>query len=419
MALALKPLVTQALCRRLQIDETALEIVLGETLLDSLHPACAAFTDKSRLAQLSSKQLIPTTRLPAGRKMRPASPTDEDDTGWWLKQVGVGGSLGVGFHLTFDEAVAAADPAVEYVLQPAVQRPWLYMGRKCHFRVYLLAFSPVVPEGAGGDSPRPRTQWFVHKKVWIAAADAPFHSKMTTERASQVSSSRTVELGSTPFHAELWPTVLQFGRDFVASVCAPALEKYNRGEDDAAAESTTARQTTAAQQQQRQLLAEMAREMSGGDDAASRALRECAADDIYTQCAVTARAGSSLHPKAAYQMFGVDLMLSQDLRTAVALEVNGVPQVRAGMDEELQLGLMEVVLGSMLPPDRGRKVAAADGWVEVHGDPGAREAERAGGAAVRGKDASMSGRFSKQPRSREHSVGGLQTEALPPCNLYG
>ena len=69
---------------------------------------------------------------------------------------------GVSVHGSFGEALTTAQRArstglwmqcggnwaAEYVLQAAVPSPWLWRGRKAHFRVYLLALSPAAPATA-------------------------------------------------------------------------------------------------------------------------------------------------------------------------------------------------------------------------------------------------------------------------------
>ena len=299
MAPALKPLVAGSLCRRLKLDEEALEFLLRETLVDEIRPASRTFTNKTGLSKFSSPQLIPTTRLPAGRTKLPDSPIDGVDpgTGWFLKDVGMQGTLGVGFHPTFRGAVAAADPVVEYVLQPAV-RGWLYQGRKCHFRVHLLALSPAPADGSV-DGARPRTRWFMHKEVWITAADAQFDSKMSADRASQISRVRTVELGATTHHAELWPLLFTFGKEFVASVVRPALDNYTENDEPATLRDQRITAAIAADDDSSMLVSVM---LGDGDDAASRALRGLgAADEIIMQCAFKAREGSSsAFPKSKY-----------------------------------------------------------------------------------------------------------------------
>jgi hypothetical protein len=108
-------------------------------------------------------------------------------------------------------------------------------------------------------------------------------------------------------------------------------------------------------------------------------------------------------------MFGVDVMITEDLQSAVALEVNGTPQIKEGMDEDMQLGMMEVVLGEKLPRDRARKKGAgvaADGWLEL------------GAAAVAG------GAGEGGPLLAEAAEGGArrraatQTQDLSPCCPY-
>ena len=109
-------------------------------------------------------------------------------------------------------------------------------------------------------------------------------------------------------------------------------------------------------------------------------------------------------------MFGVDVMITEDLQSAVALEVNGMPQIKEGMDEDMQLGMMEVVLGEKLPrEDRARKQGAgvaADGWLEV----GA--AAAAGGAGEGGE--LLLAETAKGSARR----AATQTEDLPPCCPY-
>jgi hypothetical protein len=216
-------------------------------------------------------------------------------------------------HASFSAAVAAADPRFEYVLQPqAIERPWLYQQRKCHFRLYLLAHSPAarpssvekesgrrphrgvpdpepeVPKPGPASGCPPTMCWYMNERAYLAAAEQRW-AVGSPDPAVQISRSRTVELRGLPAedHALLWPVLLRSAKDLVGTLCRGALK----------AEALTLRQ--------QQL--------------------------------------------SSFELLGVDVLLSHDLQRAAVLEINSGPW----QDESescMQLNMMKIVLGHMLPP---------------------------------------------------------------------
>eukprot|EP01050_Picozoa_sp_SAG11_P010995 SAG11_NODE_1136_length_5731_cov_23.656250_6_plen_311_part_00 len=271
-----RPALRGALLRRLGLDEAALAQVLGETC-PQLRPASLALTHKGRFAtgfkQFQTETVRLAGHLPPGQQTpgSAAPAPDESDQAtssggaagstpaqpgeveqrpagvWFLKNVAEGLSRGVSVHPSRAAAEAAAEAArrapvswyhgetraavagAEYVVQAAVPAPWLWGGRKTHFRLYLLAVSPPEPAGAarlraalrcgratpaaapgsGGDQPALETRWYLSEHVWLSAAPAPWSAR-STERSVQLSIHRSVELRESGDgnHAVLWPVWL-------------------------------------------------------------------------------------------------------------------------------------------------------------------------------------------------------------------
>ena len=142
--------------------------------------------------------------------------------------------------------------------------------------------------------------------VWIAAAASPW-SATSTDRAVQMSTTRTVALSDTEHHNQLWPVLEDFARRFVADarlVVAPA--------------ELTARQ------------------------------RQC----------------------PAYELLGVDVMLTADLSHAFALECNSGPRLRDS-EAAMQLAMMRIVLGGCAAEEKAEEggekgeVREGDEWIEL------------------------------------------------------
>ena len=265
---------TEFFGQQLGLSAEALEKILAEHTIPHLRPASCALTHKGQFADALPMHQTRTVRVRNGR----AGGGDGGDGGgcdapgvteeggiWFLKKVDAGLSTGVSVHGSFGEALTYAQRArstglwmqcggnwaAEYVLQAAVPSPWLWRGRKAHFRVYLLALSPAAPataarlraallqqptglvgapvqdlgavqeqeqeEAAMVAAGLLETRWFVSEHVWMAAAPDSWSSE-STERDTQLSIHRTVELRDSGHHAELWPVL----RDYAASFAADA-----------------------------------------------------------------------------------------------------------------------------------------------------------------------------------------------------
>lgn len=269
-----RPALSGALQRRLGLDQTDLMQVLSETC-SHLRPASLALTHKGRFAEEFQQFQTETVRLAGnlppkesaeGARIVPVSgahaATGTGASGsaraqqgevaeqrpagvWFLKKVDEGLSRGVTVHPSLAAAEAAAEKArrapvswyhgetraavagVEYVAQAAVPAPWLWNGRKSHFRLYLLAVSPPEPASAArlratllgsagcaapaggpasGDDGALATRWYLNEHVWLSAAPEPW-SALSTERAVQLSIHRSVELRESgdDNHSLLWP----------------------------------------------------------------------------------------------------------------------------------------------------------------------------------------------------------------------
>ena len=139
--------VAGALSQQLRMDEESLEFFLCDTVVETLAPATRSLTQKDRFAARVPQHQPPTLALPAAQGAEEELERSGEGGVWFLKRVqSVGFGRGVTVHPTLAAAVGAAAPE-SYVVTPAVPRPWLWDGRKCHFRVYLLAYSPPSPEG--------------------------------------------------------------------------------------------------------------------------------------------------------------------------------------------------------------------------------------------------------------------------------
>ena len=228
---------------------------------------------------------------------------------WFLKKVQTSLTRGVTCHSSRADAIAAAESesTVEFVLQAAVERPWLYYGRKCHFRLYLLAVSAPASTGA--------PHWYASKHVWIAAAPDLFDAT-STERGVQLSARRTAHLDEYEDEEEaaaIWSVLHRWGQQFVGQVASGG--------------------TIAAD--------------SGGGGATPLALMHAS------------RLSDKQRQYPAYQLFGVDLVISTEEEggnsrvggleggRVLALEMNFGPMMTES-EAPMQERMMEIVLGDRM-----------------------------------------------------------------------
>ena len=249
--------VAKRLSRRLGLLDEDLEFALCDHVAENLRPASNQLTHKGEFAEFLPTHQARTVRLLPGK----AAALDESlsEAGcekgvWFLKKIGTGLSTGVTVHESLAAATAAAETArgeqcnswytdgvhlgaesrmkAEYVIQQAVRSPRLWNGRKNHFRLYLLAVSPPAPSGASrlraamGLPQQPeseqltsaeqlQTRWYLNEHIWLAAAPGEWLAPSSTDRASQISATRTAELRNFD-HDLLWPVLRTYAERFVA-----------------------------------------------------------------------------------------------------------------------------------------------------------------------------------------------------------
>jgi hypothetical protein len=334
------PAVAKQLCRQLHVQDEDLEFALCDHVAENLRPASSDLTHKGQFADFLPGHQTRTVRLLPGNASGSVSadgPDGDEETGvWFLKKLDTGLSNGVTVHESLAAAAAAAEHArglqkahtswyrdgvhlgtessakAEYVVQQAVASPWLWNDRKVHFRLYLLAVSPPTSTGAAnlravlGRLPPPQaepepgaeqleTRWYLNQHAWLSSAEEVWKGPLCTDRGPQISATRTEELRNVD-HARLWPILRDYAERFVADA------------------------------------------------------RGCVQRDKLTP-----RQQECL----GFELFGLDVMVSEDLQHCTALEVNSGPR-QCAEEFEMQLGMYEIALGlETTPADEGLR------WLEL------------------------------------------------------
>jgi hypothetical protein len=340
--------VLRELACRLRIDPESLEFMLSDTTVSNLKPSSNALTHKGLLAITSTQHpslFVPTERhgdfrsrviLAADEtsslqrrvcaalalklaelrakqdklKLLLAQQTGDTTPVWFLKKVNTSYTRGVTVHASRSKALESIETLTErteggseYVLQKAVERPWLHQGCKCHFRLYVFAFCAV-----GATVPR----WYASNHVVIAAAPEPYCCS-SVERGVQLSVERGDKgKGYWSMHGQgdrataIWSLMYRWAMKFAAEVASGNGGGGSRGTGRSTAPLLEASELTTKQ-------------------------REC----------------------LAYELFGVDLIISGDETQidkchALALEVNAGPN-QSEFEATMQLEMMEIVLGDAHP----------------------------------------------------------------------